>query len=88
VNELCDSHLIFGGPLADPVDRHRLSVLRRPKWKRGKRDSCNDHASTLRQGADGLLNIDAIADAYWHLHTQHPSAWTHELDLRPFKEAF
>jgi NAD(P)-dependent dehydrogenase (short-subunit alcohol dehydrogenase family) len=41
-----------------------------------------------KRGADGLLNIDAIADAYWHLHTQHPSAWTHELDLRPFKEAF
>jgi NAD(P)-dependent dehydrogenase (short-subunit alcohol dehydrogenase family) len=41
-----------------------------------------------QRGADGLLNIDAIADAYWHLHTQHPSAWTHELDLRPFKEAF
>jgi len=40
------------------------------------------------RGADGLLNIDAIADAYWHLHTQHPSAWTHELDLRPFKETF
>ncbi len=41
-----------------------------------------------QRGADGLLNIDAIADVYWHLHTQHPSAWTHELDLRPFKEAF
>ncbi len=41
-----------------------------------------------KRGADGLLNIDAIADAYWHLHTQHPSAWTHELDLRPFKEPF
>jgi NAD(P)-dependent dehydrogenase (short-subunit alcohol dehydrogenase family) len=40
------------------------------------------------RGADGLLNIDAIADAYWHLHSQHPSAWTHELDLRPFKERF
>jgi hypothetical protein len=35
-----------------------------------------------------LLNIDAIADAYWHLHRQHRSAWTHELDLRPFKEPF
>jgi NAD(P)-dependent dehydrogenase (short-subunit alcohol dehydrogenase family) len=41
-----------------------------------------------QRGDDGLLNIDAIADAYWHLHTQHRSAWTHELDLRPFKEAF
>jgi NAD(P)-dependent dehydrogenase (short-subunit alcohol dehydrogenase family) len=42
----------------------------------------------INRGADGLLNIDAIADAYWHLHRQHPSAWTHELDLRPFKEPF
>ena len=41
-----------------------------------------------QRGSDGLLNIDAIADAYWHLHRQHPSAWTHELDLRPFKEPF
>ena len=40
------------------------------------------------RGVDGLLNIDAIAEAYWHLHSQHPSAWTHELDLRPFKEPF
>jgi NAD(P)-dependent dehydrogenase (short-subunit alcohol dehydrogenase family) len=40
------------------------------------------------RGEDGMLGIDAIADAYWHLHTQHRSAWTLELDLRPFKEAF
>ena len=37
-------------------------------------------------GEEGMLNIDAIANAYWFLHTQHKSAWTHELDLRPFKE--
>jgi NAD(P)-dependent dehydrogenase (short-subunit alcohol dehydrogenase family) len=40
------------------------------------------------KGEDGLLNIDKIADAYWMLHAQHRSAWTHELDLRPFKENF
>jgi len=40
------------------------------------------------RGEDGMLGIEAIADAYWHLHTQHRSAWTLELDLRPFKEAF
>ena len=39
-------------------------------------------------GADGLLRPDAIADVYWHLHTQHRSAWTQELDLRPYKETF
>jgi NAD(P)-dependent dehydrogenase (short-subunit alcohol dehydrogenase family) len=41
-----------------------------------------------RRGPDGLLNIDAIADAYWMLHHQHRSAWTLELDLRPWSEAF
>ena len=41
-----------------------------------------------KAGADGLLNIEAIADSYWHLHRQHRSAWTHEIDLRPYKEPF
>lgn len=41
-----------------------------------------------RLGADGMLDIDAIAENYWHLHTQHRSAWTQELDLRPYKENF
>lgn len=40
------------------------------------------------RGADGLLGIDAIAEAYWQIHRQPRSAWTHEIDLRPFKEAF
>jgi NAD(P)-dependent dehydrogenase (short-subunit alcohol dehydrogenase family) len=53
-------------------------------------EKLNSAAPQLRieRGADGLLNIDAIAEAYWHLHGQHRSAWTHELDLRPFKERF
>jgi NAD(P)-dependent dehydrogenase (short-subunit alcohol dehydrogenase family) len=42
----------------------------------------------VQRGADGLLNIDAIAETYWQLHLQHPTAWTQELDLRPFKESF
>lgn len=40
------------------------------------------------KGKDGLLQLDAIAQTYWAIHQQHPSAWTHELDLRPFKEPF
>jgi NAD(P)-dependent dehydrogenase (short-subunit alcohol dehydrogenase family) len=35
---------------------------------------------------DGILNPEAIAEAYWQLHCQHRSAWTHELDLRPWIE--
>jgi len=40
------------------------------------------------KGEDGLLEPDAIADTYWTLHRQSKTAWTHELDLRPFKEPF
>lgn len=40
------------------------------------------------KGDDGLLQLDAIAQTYWAIHQQPPSAWTHELDLRPFKEPF
>ena len=38
--------------------------------------------------SDGILNPDAIAEAYWQLHCQQRSAWTHELDLRPWSETF
>jgi len=37
---------------------------------------------------EDLLKPAAIADAYWHLANQDPSAWTQELDVRPFKEKF
>ena len=37
---------------------------------------------------DGILNPDHIADAYWALHVQPRDAWTHELDLRPYMEAW
>ncbi len=37
---------------------------------------------------DAMLSLEAIAEAYWYLHTQSPTAWTQELDLRPYKEAF
>jgi NAD(P)-dependent dehydrogenase (short-subunit alcohol dehydrogenase family) len=37
---------------------------------------------------DGILNPDAIAESYWQLHLQHRSAWTQELDLRPWLETF
>jgi NAD(P)-dependent dehydrogenase (short-subunit alcohol dehydrogenase family) len=39
-------------------------------------------------GADRLLSPAAIAETYWQLHVQHRSAWTHELDLRPYRETF
>ena len=37
---------------------------------------------------EGIVNPDAIAEAYWQLHTQPKNAWTHEMDLRPWMEHF
>jgi NADP-dependent 3-hydroxy acid dehydrogenase YdfG len=37
---------------------------------------------------EDLLKPDAIAETYWHLAHQHRSAWTMELEVRPFKEKF
>jgi NAD(P)-dependent dehydrogenase (short-subunit alcohol dehydrogenase family) len=42
----------------------------------------------VAEAGDGLLNPDAIAETYWQLHQQDRSAWTHELDLRPYRESF
>jgi len=35
---------------------------------------------------EGILDPEAIAENYWQLHRQPRSAWTHELDLRPWME--
>lgn len=40
------------------------------------------------RGPDSLLEPDAIAAQYLALHRQHRSAWTQELDLRPWSEKF
>jgi NAD(P)-dependent dehydrogenase (short-subunit alcohol dehydrogenase family) len=37
---------------------------------------------------EDLLKPSAIADAFWYLAHQDRSAWSHELDVRPFKEKF
>ncbi len=35
---------------------------------------------------DGVLDPEAIAEAYWAIHIQPRNAWTHEFDLRPWME--
>jgi NAD(P)-dependent dehydrogenase (short-subunit alcohol dehydrogenase family) len=37
---------------------------------------------------EDLLKPSAIADAFWYLAHQDRSTWSHELDIRPFKEKF
>lgn len=53
-------------------------------------DQLNSRFPQFKQarGEDGMLAPDAIADAFWALHSQQRSAWTLELDVRPYKESF
>jgi NAD(P)-dependent dehydrogenase (short-subunit alcohol dehydrogenase family) len=37
---------------------------------------------------EDMLKPSAIAETYWHLAHQDPSAWTLDIDVRPFKEKF
>jgi len=40
------------------------------------------------RGPDALLKPDAIAQSYLDIHRQHRSAWTWEMELRPWVETF
>lgn len=54
-------------------------------------DGVIDTARSRARGAlerAELLSPDAIAETYWQLHRQDPSAWTQELDVRPAPEKF
>ncbi len=42
--------------------------------------------SEAERGENHVLKPEAIAEAAWFLHGQAKSAWTHELDLRPYVE--
>jgi NAD(P)-dependent dehydrogenase (short-subunit alcohol dehydrogenase family) len=44
--------------------------------------------STAERGDDAVLDPAAIAETYHQLHVQPRSAWTLELELRPYSEKF
>jgi NADP-dependent 3-hydroxy acid dehydrogenase YdfG len=50
----------------------------------------SDRARAMSPGREEhtMLSPDAIAETYWQLHVQDPTAWTHEIDVRPNVESF
>jgi NAD(P)-dependent dehydrogenase (short-subunit alcohol dehydrogenase family) len=54
----------------------------------GQIDSEHVRSRSPHRPASSFLAPDAIAETYWQLHAQHPTAWTQELDLRPASEKF
>ena len=55
---------------------------------RHRLDPRNFPARSRSKSEDGILKSEHIADAYRALHVQPRDAWTHELDLRPYMEAW
>ncbi|MGQ0664964.1 MAG: SDR family NAD(P)-dependent oxidoreductase [Pseudomonadota bacterium] len=49
--------------------------------------SASDRRAAER-GEDGMLDPEAIAETYLFVHRQHRSAWTSEVELRPWIETF
>ena len=48
-----------------------------------------DHRERMEKlGSEGAVHPDAVADTYWYIHMQPRNAWSHEVDLRPWKESF
>jgi NAD(P)-dependent dehydrogenase (short-subunit alcohol dehydrogenase family) len=47
-----------------------------------------DDSRANERGPDGLLEPDAIAATYLHVHRQQRSAWTAEVELRPWVESY
>lgn len=54
----------------------------------GQIESDRPGRSVAERGVDAVLDPNAIAESYYQLHLQPPSAWTLELDLRPYVEKF
>ncbi|WP_417450739.1 SDR family NAD(P)-dependent oxidoreductase [Kordiimonas sp.] len=58
------------------------------EWVRGMISERAGPDALEAMGPDDLLGPDAVGETYWQLHNQHRSAWTHELDIRPYGEKF
>jgi len=70
------AHIVIDGMVDAPDTLGRMlgaDAFRRLRQERG-------------QEHDGLLLPAEVAETYFQLARQHRSAWTHELDLRPFSD--
>lgn len=48
----------------------------------------SDRADRQDDGSDMMLDPDAIAETYLQFHNQHRSAWSWEMEIRPWVERF
>ena len=70
------AHILIDGPVEAPDTLGKLLGPERfAELKAEKSD-----------GKDELILPGELAETYWHIAHQHRSAWSHEVDIRPFKD--
>lgn len=72
------AHILIDGPVESPDTLGKLVL-----GEEGYRKLLEERG----QGKDGLIIPAQLADTYFHIAHQHRSAWTHELDIRPFTDS-
>ena len=55
---------------------------------RGRIEAAGGAEAVAALEPDQLMNPASIAETYWQLHAQPRDAWTHELDVRPYRETW
>ena len=70
------AHILIDGPVDAP---DTLGRMLGPERYQALREE-------IGLDKDGLLVPAEVAETYFHIAHQHRSAWTHELDLRPYSD--
>lgn len=68
------AHLVIDAGVDSPAIHERIKARNKGK--------------PVEIAEDSLTKTRSIADVYWYLHQQTRDGWTHELDLRPFRETW
>ena len=55
-------------------------------WSIAKGEYAEGEDALANLDPNRLMNSDAVADAYWQLYNQPRSAWSSEMEIRPFGE--
>ena len=71
--------------MARDLQPQGIHVFLRQRGRR-HRHACGPRAVPATRPQDDLLKPSAIAETCWHIAHQDRSAWSHDVDVRPFKE--
>ena len=77
------AHIVIDGPIDGEFIRN---LMKRNNNNKINNDTFGDRNNGLNE--NGLMKPDDIAENYWNIYKQNKSAWTFEMDLRPYSETW